>query len=119
MDKKRNIPDDLKGFEEFIDSQSTESHFLPRGNGTKKEVSFEHFTFLSNDTVRLSKVKDLLMDKIPFAARYEQGDHLIANQLKEINLLKKQLFEVMNRPNSAYRNSLQQIFDNFFEPPKT
>lgn len=122
MDKKRSskdVPDDLKGFEEFIDGQSTDSNFLPRGNGTKKEVSFEHFTFLSNDTVRLSKVKDLLMDKIPFDSRYEQGDHLISTQENETKLLKKHLFEHMNRPDSAYRTSMKEIFDSFFEPAKT
>ena len=121
MDKKRpaknQIPEDLKGFEEFIDGQG-DSNFLPRGNGTKKEVSFEHFTFLTNDTVRLSKIKNLLMDKIPFAAHYDQGDHLMQNQLTETKLLKKQLFELMNRPDSAYRKTMQGIFDSFFEPPK-
>jgi hypothetical protein len=122
MDKKRLVkntpPEDLKGFEEFIDGQSSETNFLPRGNGTKKEVGFEHFTFLTNDAIRLSKVKDLLMDKIPFATRYEQGEHLINEQVNETKLLKKHLFEMMNRPGSAYRKSLHEIFDNFFEPPK-
>lgn len=124
MDKKRLVknmpPEDLKGFEEFIDGQSSDTNFLPRGVGanTKKEAGFEHFTFLTNDAVRLSKVKDLLMDKIPFATRYEQGEHLVNEQMNETKLLKKHLFEMMNRPGSAYRKSLHEIFDNFFEPPK-
>ena len=124
MDKKRLVknmpPEDLKGFEEFIDGQSAETNFLPRGVGAsvKKEAGFEHFTFLSNDAIRLSKVKDLLMDKIPFATRFEQGQHLMNEQMNETRLLKKHLFEMMNRPGSAYRKSLHEIFDNFFEPPK-
>ena len=113
-------PEDLKGFEEFIDGQSSDTNFLPRGVGAnpKKEAGFEHFTFLTNDATRLSKVKDLLMDKIPFATRYEQGQHLMNEQMGETKLLKKHLFEMMNRPGSAYRKSLHEIFDNFFEPPK-
>lgn len=125
MDKKRLIKsmpaEDLKGFEEFIDGQNADTNFLPRGagvSGTKKEAGFEHFTFLSNDANRLGKVKDLLMDKIPFATRYEQGEHLVSEQLNETKLLKKHLFELMNKPGSSYRKSLHEIFDNFFEPPK-
>ena len=120
MDKKRLVktlpPDDMKGFEEFIDGQPSDSSFLPKQN--KKEVSFEHFTFLTNDATRLSKLKDLLMEKIPFATTYEQGDQLIKDQLTETTLLKKHLFELCNKPGSAYRKSMQELFDSFFEPPK-
>lgn len=120
MDKKRLVktlpPEDMKGFEEFIDGQPSDSNFLPKQN--KKEVSFEHFTFLTNDATRLSKLKDLLMEKIPFATTYEQGDQLIKDQLAETTLLKKHLFELCNKPDSAYRKSVQEIFDSFFEPPK-
>lgn len=123
MDKKRLVktlpPEDLKGFEDFIESQPDDSSFLPKGNAAKKEVSFEHFTFLTNDATRLNKLKDLLMDKIPFASNYEQGDRLIQDQIKETTLLKKHIFELSNKPGSTYRQSLQEIFDSFFEPPKT
>jgi hypothetical protein len=124
MDKKRLVKtlpeDDLKGFEEFIEGQPTDSNFLPRGNApAKKEVSFEHFTFLTNDSTRLNKIKDLLMDKIPFATRHEQGQHLIGEQSKELKLLKKHLFEICHKPDSAYRKSLGEILDTFFEPPST
>ncbi len=122
MDKKRLVKtlpqDDLKGFEEFIEGQPSDSSFLPKGNNPKKEVSFEHFTFLTNDATRLNKVKDLLMEKIPFAKTYEQGEQLIKDQLSETALLKKHLFEICNKPGSSYRRSIQEIFDNFFEPPK-
>jgi hypothetical protein len=122
MDKKRLVknlpPEDLKGFEEFIDGQSNDTNFLPRGNSVKKEAGFEHFTFLSNDATRLNKLKDLLMDKIPFATKHEQGDKLIQSQQKEIVLLKKNLFEICNKPGSAYRKSIQEIFDSFFAPPQ-
>ena len=121
MDKKRLLknlpPEDRKGFEEFID-QSSDINFLPRGN-IKKEVSFEHFTFLTNDAIRLAKLKNLLMDKIPFAAKFEQGEKLIEAQQKEIEHLKKDLFSNCNRPYSAYRKSIEEIFDSFFGQPKS
>ena len=71
MDKKKlkNLEeDDIKGFEEFIEGQPSESTFLPRGVGgnKKNEVGFEHFTFLSNDAERLTRLKNLLGQKLPF-----------------------------------------------------
>ena len=124
MNKKnffvKTLPDeDLKGFEEYIDGQSNDTNFLPRGNAAKKDVSFEHFTFLTNDSSRLTKLKDLLMEKIPLASKHEQGEKLIQNQQKEILLLKKNIFEHFNKPNSAYRKSMQEIFDSFFSPPQS
>jgi len=122
MDKKRLVksmtPEEMKGFEEFIDGEPSTSNFLPRGS-PKKEVAYEHFTFLSNDSTRLIKQKNLLMDKIPFTEKYEQGEKLIQDQQKEIILLKKSIFEICNRPQSAYRKSMSELFDSFFEPPQT
>jgi hypothetical protein len=123
MNKKnffvKTLPDeDLKGFEEYIDGQSNDTNFLPRGNTSKKDVSFEHFTFLTNDSSRLTKLKDLLMDKIPLASKHEQGEKLIEKQQKEILLLKSSIFDHFNKPKSAYRKSTREIFDSFFSPPQ-
>lgn len=119
MDKKKNLPgEDIKGFEEFIDGQSSDDHFLPRGNAAKKDVGFEHFTFLTNDSERLTKIKDLLMDKIPFATKFNQSQKLINEQKAEIKLLQKNIFGICNRNNSGYRRSMGEIFDSFFGPPK-
>ena len=123
MNKKnffvKTLPDeDLKGFEEYIDGQSNDTNFLPRGNTSKKDVSFEHFTFLTNDSSRLTKLKDLLMDKIPLASKHEQGEKLIEKQQKEILLLKSSIFDHFNKPKSAYRKSIREIFDSFFSPPQ-
>lgn len=122
MDKKRLIktlpPEDLKGFEEFIEGQPSDSSFLPK-QPNKKEVSFEHFTFLTNDAERLVRIKNLLMDKLPFASRHEQGDKLLAQQKEEISLLKSKLFTLCNEKESAYRKSTREIFDSFFAPPKS
>jgi hypothetical protein len=122
MDKKKLIksipPEDMKGFEEFIQGQSEDASFLPKQQSPKKETGFEHFTFLSTDANRLSKLKNLLGQKLPFAAKYEQGAFLIKEQKDEINQLQNKIFEELDRPSSPYRKSLSEIFDHFFEPPK-
>ncbi len=121
MDKKRLIKnleaDDLKGFEEFIEGQPSDTNFLPRGvgGGTKKNDSnFEHFTFLTNDSVRLTKIKELLSEKLPFSAKFNQSEKLISEQKNEIKLMQKKLFEFCDNKNSPYRKSLSEIMDSFF-----
>lgn len=125
MDKKKLLKnldaEDLKGFEEFIESQSTESHFLPRGVGgssKKNESNFEHFTFLTNDSVRLTKLKNLLGERLPFSSRFDQAPKIIKDQKDEIEVLKKKLFELCDVEGSSYRKSIGEIFNSFFEPPK-
>lgn len=124
MDKKKFVKnsssDDLKGFEEFIEGDSSDASFLPKpsGNAAKKEVSFEHFTFLSNDAERMTRTKNLLTHKIPFAAKFEQGQKLLEDQMAEIKVLKTKLFGISDKDGSPYRRSLIDIFDSFFAPPK-
>ncbi len=109
-------PEGIKGFEDFIEGQPNDSTFLPRptGSGTKKEVSFEHFTFLTNDSERLTNLKNLLSTKIPFSRRYEQGKKLIEEEMEEVTHLKKNLFEVQDEKGSPFRKSMGEIFIGFF-----
>jgi hypothetical protein len=116
VDKKNKKPEDLRGFEDFIESLPQDSHFLPRGvgGGVKKEVSFEHFTFLTNDGERLQKLKALLSYKIPFSRKYEQGKKLIEEEVEDIRNLRTELFELDDEANSGYRKSLSEIFTSYF-----
>lgn len=120
MDKKKGPKnfdaEDLAGFEEFIEGQSGDGNFLPKQQN-KKEVSFEYFTFLTNDSQRLLKLKNLLAEKLPFALKYEQGNQLLDQQKLEMALVKDKLFELNNKESSAYRRSLGEILDSFFAPP--
>lgn len=123
MDKKKFKhleSEDLKGFEEFIEGQPSEGSFLPRGvgGGTKKnEVGFEHFTFLTTDSDRLMKLKFLLSDKLPFSAKFDQSAKLIRDQNEELKVLRKKLFDFLDKKGSPYRKSLSEVFNNYFEPP--
>lgn len=125
MDKKKILKnlesEDLKGFEEFIEGQPSDGNFLPRGVGggsKKNEAGFEHFTFLTNDSERLTNLKNLLSDRLPFSAKFDQGPKLIKDQRDEIDILKKKIFELSDREDSPMRKSLSEIFNSFFEPPK-
>jgi len=118
--KNQESPDDLRGFEEFIEGQQSDSSFMgkPHGaNGTKKETSFEHFTFLTTDAQRLVKIKNLLATKLPFAAKFEQAGPMIKLQTEELNTIKKQIFDLVDKKDSSYRRSLGDVFDSYFSPP--
>lgn len=124
MDKKKLVksvlPEDLKGFEEFIEGEPKDANFLPRGvgGGTKRETNFEHFTFLTNDAERLSRLKRLLSEKLPFAGKHQQGAMILNAQKNDLKVMRRKIFEEANRPGSGYRSSLSEIFDSFFGPTK-
>jgi hypothetical protein len=124
MDKKKlrkpTEEEDLKGFEEFIQGQSDDSNLLARGviGSTKKnETGFEHFTFLSNDSLRLTKLKNLLCTSLPFSAKFDQVPKISKDQKEETEGLRKKIFEYSDRIDSPYRKSLSEIFNGFFSPP--
>lgn len=125
MDKKKLLKnkdsEDLRGFEEFLEGQPSDSNFLPRGVGgsnKKNEANFEHFTFLSNDSVRLSKLKDLLGKKLPFSSKFEQGQKLLETQKLDLEVMRNKLFDILETPDSPLKKSMTEIFDSFFDPPK-
>ncbi len=123
MDKKKFKPfptEDIKGFEEFIENQQSDKPFLPRGigGGTKKDFSFEHFTFLTNDGERLTNLKLLLSSKIPFSRKYEQGKKLIEEEMEEVKNVRDQLFSIQDQPESPYRKSMREIFQSYFGSTK-
>jgi hypothetical protein len=123
MDKKKiksMPPEELRGFEEFIDSQPADTQFLPRpvAASNKKETTFENLTFITNDNLRLTKLKNLLANQVGFVEKFTQGEGLIREQQKEIKKSKAELFKICDLPGSPYRKSLRDIFDPFFDPPE-
>ena len=118
VDKKKLIkssdPEDIKGFEEFIDSQSSDSMFLLKAP-QKKELSFEYFRFLMNDADRLRKVNGLLSEKLPFMRHHEQGLTLLSRQEEEVDKVKKSVVTLLKSPHSNFHLSLKEIFDSFFQ----
>lgn len=118
MDKKKLIkstsPDDIKGFEEFIESQPNDTSFLLKAPQAKKEVSFEYFTFLTNDAYRLKKVNRLVSEKLPFMRHHEQGLTLLSRQQEEVDRVRKSVVTLLKSPQSSFHQSLKDIFDSFF-----
>lgn len=124
MDKKKIIkatdPGDIKGFEEFIDAQPADTSFLLKAPTQGKQVSFEYFTFLTNDADRLKKINRLVSEKLPFLRHHEQGLTLLSKQQEEVELVKKSVVTLIKSPQSNFHKSLKEIFDGFFrkEVPK-
>lgn len=112
MDNKKK-QDDVRGFEEFIDAEADKS-FLGKPQGSKRETSFESFTFLTNDGERLMRIKNLLSEKLPFLSKYTQGENLLERQREEISDLKDKIFTISDQKSSPYRRSLGEIFDSYF-----
>ncbi len=115
MDKKKphsnNQDDDLRGFHEFIEGQSDQNVTL---KAHKKDLTHEQVTFLTNDSLRLTKIKNLLTSKLPFATQYNQGEVLIKKAREEASITKQKLFNLFSRPDSGYQKSISAIFDSYF-----
>ncbi len=111
---KTNIDDDLKGFEDFIESIPSETK-QQLGTQKKNETNFENFTFLSHDGARLEKLKILFNDKLPFCSKFDQSKKLMTDQLEEISILKDRLYSVAERESSPYKKSISEIFNSYYE----
>ena len=120
MDKKKihraNHPDDLKGFEEFIDH--TEPAPAGVDSNPNRNVGGESYTFLENDFNRLKRLSNLMAGKLPLINDKTQGERLIEQQRKRNAQLKAELFQVLSAPNSPLEKSLAAIFNPIFKDLK-
>ena len=114
MDKKKILrsaaPDDLKGFEEFLD-QSSDGVFQDRSG---KNIGGESLTFLQNDNIRLKKVASLVANKLIIVKNHEQGPRIIEHQKNLNSKLKNELFTVLHKPDSPLQKTLGSVWDSFF-----
>jgi hypothetical protein len=109
---------DLRGFQEFLESQKGDERFLPRpqaSSGRKPEVNFNNLSFLTNDRERLMRTKVLLNEKVNFMTKFSQGETLLTQQRSDIEDLRTRIFQIADEEESSYRKSLHEIFDNFFK----
>jgi hypothetical protein len=107
--------DDLRGFQDFIDSQSDQTATL---KSPKKDISHEQVTFLTNDSLRLTKIKNLLTSKLPFVTQHEQGLEIIKKANEEGEMKRSKLFEIFSKPSSNYHKSISAIFDSYYNNKK-
>ena len=118
MDKKKLLnpknADDLKGFEEFIDSVSDG----PVQDKNPKSVGGEALSFILNDNVRLKKLSRLVSDQLPLAKDHSQGERIIEHQRNLNRQLKNQLYSQLKEPDSTLQKSLTNLWDNFFNSPQ-
>lgn len=119
MDKKKlhksNQVDDLKGFEDFIDSAETGAQVDPNPG---KNVGGESYTFLMNDNSRLKKISNLVAGKLPVIQDHEQGEKIIESQRKRNAQLKIELFQMLSEVDSPLEKSMSAIFNPVFKDLK-
>ncbi len=124
MDKKQFIkstsPEDIKGFEDFIEG-APDGEFLNANfaSKNKKKLPHEYLTFIQNDGNRLDKINTLINKKIFVIKKYEQGPILIKQQLEEISNLRTKIFQKSIVNQSGFRKSLTEIFDSYFLEKKS
>lgn len=124
MNKKtkhqENEEENLRGFEEFIEGQAEISrNQKTSGNISKKnDAEFEHLTFITTDSVRLTKIKNLLKEKVPLLSKFDQSDNLLSKQKNLREELKDQIFSFVNNDKSSFQKSMSEIFDSYFEEKK-
>ena len=120
MDKKKihkpNQPDDLKGFEEFLERADPTPG--QGENNPNKNVGGENYTFLEHDNIRLRKTADLLAGKLPTMKEKSQGEKIIETQRKRNAQLKAELFQLLCTPDSPLEKSLSAIFNPIFKDAK-
>ena len=111
--KNKDIPVDLKGFEEFIEAQGDD---IPSNKvNQKKETPVENITFLLNESERLKKQKKLFNDQLRIIEKFDQSDELINELRMEIQILRNQIWEISSRDDSPFQTSMSEIFDPFFK----
>jgi hypothetical protein len=118
MDKKKLLKmlpiDEAKGFEDFIEGQPNDGNFFAK-NSSKREYTFEHFTFLTNDSQRLLKLKNVLTEKAPFSSRFDQSAEIIREQKEDIGFMREKIFDVCDQEASPFQQSMAELFDGFFK----
>lgn len=122
MDKKKlhkaNVPDDLKGFEEFLEHAEPSAPTATVDSNPGKNVGGENYTFLEHDNIRLRKVAELMAAKLPTMKTKSQGERLIEEQRKRNAQLKLELFQLLSAPDSPLEKSLAAIFNPVFKDAK-
>jgi hypothetical protein len=114
MTKKRGDPNDLVGFEEFIESMDHSPGFADRIVIKKDNIQPEFMTFIMNDQVRLKKLTNLVGQRFPIYKKFPQSHNLIQDQQQQLNTLKAELIETLKKEHSPLQKSLQEVFKCFF-----
>lgn len=108
----KNDDKDLIGFKDFLDYEGQRK----ASSKTRTDHSgFELFTFLEQDSNRLSKLISLLEEKTYMLKNYPQDVSLLIKQEK-INIdLRKKVIEKLKRDDSPLINSLNELLIPHFD----
>ena|SRR3989344_3803127 len=111
--KKIKNPQDLKGFEDFIEYLygSTE---LSIGTTRKAEDNFELYTFLEQNNARLENLSELLSSKLEMVKSHPQDSQILVKQESHNRELKDKILSHLLKESSIFEKHLFAIFNNYF-----
>lgn len=112
MDKKnKKIPNDLIGFQEFIEK---DSKLFQHRNQPSPSSGFELLSFLEHESIRLSKTIELCEDQVYTVKSFPQHEEIQLKQDQIINKNKSILVEILSRKDSPLTKNLHELLSFHF-----
>jgi hypothetical protein len=112
-EKKKDLADDLKGFEEFLDAIGGQLDKIPEN--IPKHSAVEHLNFLINDHFRLRKINNFLTQKLSNTKNYSQTEKLISLLNSQNIEIKTELFKFIDPENSSFHKNMTSFWDSLFK----
>jgi hypothetical protein len=116
MTKNKKDPNDLVGFEEFIESLDAGPAFVDRIT-IRKDNAPDYYTFILNDQSRLKKIATIIGQRLPLYKKFPQSQTFIQEEQQKVTALKAELIDILKRENSPLQKSLAEIFNCFIKKP--
>jgi hypothetical protein len=111
---KRKIknPEDLKGFEEYLESLNFSP--LKINENKRLDENFELYTFLELNNLRISKILDLFSHQIHTIKNYPQDIGLVIKAEANNMALREKIHKKLLKKDSNYYKHLEHLFNRFF-----
>lgn len=110
--KKIKNPEDLKGFEEYLETLNYFSS--PLKENKRLEENFELYTFLENNNHRITKILDVFNYQSQIIKNYPQDIGLIIKAEANNMALRDKIQKKLLKKDSNYLKHIEFLFDRFF-----
>lgn len=112
--KKNNPPDDLIGFQEFIDSSDMNLNQIKRPERAINE-NYSLLTFLESESNRLGKTIQICEEQAFILKEYQQHTSILKKQDQMINKNKAIIVELLKRKDSPLSKNLKELLSLHFD----
>lgn len=108
---KRNNPEELIGFKEFIEHEKKDK----RPNKARDSIrSYELMTFLDIEVTRLKKALHLFEEKAFMVKNYSQDTKIIVQQEGKNHQMKVDIIDELKDENSPIKKNLNELLTSHF-----